>query len=125
MAYWRVYEIGAFLASFAVTVFTTWAVLRFDEKRLDDEERARAWLPASRAIAIGVFAPLSLVVHFVRTRRSWKGALFGTLATIAVGFLADMVTWPLEGPPWNERPPPATRSVSPGPKNSAILKRHE
>jgi hypothetical protein len=66
------------------------AIVRYDERRLTDEQRARAWPPSSRGAAIlGSFlfglpyAMAGLVIHFVRTRWSWRGVLLGL--AVAVG----------------------------------------
>lgn len=60
------------------------AILRYDEGRLTAEQRARAWPAASRDAALfGSFlfglpyALAGLLVHFMRTRRSWRGVLLG------------------------------------------------
>ena len=83
------------------------AIVLFDERRLTAAQRARAWPGSSRDAAFfGSFlfglpyALAGLLIHFVRTRRSWRGALLGLAvatglfafnvgAELAVGALVD------------------------------------
>ncbi|MEA2751074.1 MAG: hypothetical protein QOI41_5217, partial [Myxococcales bacterium] len=46
------YEVLILVASFAVVVTASALVVRFDERRLDEERLERAWPPASRDNAI-------------------------------------------------------------------------
>jgi hypothetical protein len=59
-------------------VLTAW-VVRFDMRRLPPERFARCWNDASFWSAIVAFGPLSIPVHFVRTRRSVVGFIIGIL----------------------------------------------
>lgn len=69
-------------------VLPAW-VIRYDERSLSDHQRERAFGFATFWVAVVVFGPYCLPVHFVRTRRSLWGlglgimALAGTLAAIA------------------------------------------
>jgi hypothetical protein len=69
-------------------VLPAW-LIRYDERSLSDPQRERAFGFATYWIAVVVFGPFCLPVHFVRTRRSLWGlglgliALAGTLAAIA------------------------------------------
>ena len=81
------------LVALAATVPPFAAILRYDERRLTAEQRARAWPPSSRdAAVLGSFlfglpyALAGLVIHFVRTRWSWGGVLLGL--AVAAGLLA-------------------------------------
>jgi hypothetical protein len=54
---------------------------------------ARSFPPATFWIAVVVFGPLSIPVHFLRTRRDWTGLLLGLgllVATMAVITLAGV-----------------------------------
>lgn len=53
------------------------AVIRRDLRRLTPERLARAWLDATIWSAAAAFGPLSLVVYFVKTRRSLLGVCLG------------------------------------------------
>src|SRR5262245_40660412 len=59
-------------------VLTAW-VVRFDMRRLPPERFARCWNDASFWSAIVAFGPLSIPVHFARTRRSIFGFAVGVL----------------------------------------------
>ena len=59
-------------------------LVHWDEKRLSKLELSRAWPQASFWIAVVAFGPLSLPVHFLRTRRSLLGFLLGVLGLVAV-----------------------------------------
>jgi hypothetical protein len=83
--------LGVFLSS-----YFPYLIVRFDEKRLSPERLARAWNPASFWIAIVVFGPLSLPVHFTRTRRSLLGFALG-LGLAAAAMLAASLPLQLLG----------------------------
>ncbi|HEY4159733.1 MAG TPA: hypothetical protein VGM29_16595, partial [Polyangiaceae bacterium] len=68
--------------------FLPYLVVRFDEARLSPERLARAWNPASFWVAIVVFGPFSIPVHFVRTRRSLLGLALGLSCGAAALLLA-------------------------------------
>lgn len=54
-----------------------------DLRRLQGARLERAWPDATVLSAALAFGPLCLVVHFVRTRRSWGGLLLGLAWTVA------------------------------------------
>jgi len=58
-----------------------WIVKR-DLARLPPERLSRAWNDASFLSAVLAFGPLSLPVHFVKTRRSWAGLALGLAAAL-------------------------------------------
>jgi hypothetical protein len=79
------------IVSLFATVPPFAAILRYDERRLTGEQRSRAWPPSSRdAAVLGSFlfglpyALTGLVVYFVRTRWSWRGALLGLAAAVGL-----------------------------------------
>jgi phosphatidylglycerophosphate synthase len=80
----------AFIAATVSSILLTYIVLRLDERRLSKEQYLRAWLPASQMAAY-LFAPLSLLVHFVRTRRSVGGGLLGMLVVVVVSVAGELV----------------------------------
>jgi hypothetical protein len=82
------------VVSLIATVPPFAAILRYDERRLTREQRSRGWPPSSRdAAVLGSFlfglpyALAGLVVHFVRTRWSWRGALLGLVAAVGLFLL--------------------------------------
>jgi hypothetical protein len=78
----------------AVRLLTTWilgilltlAIQRWDEKRLDADQRARSWNSATLGQALLNFGPWSMLGWGWVTRR-WKGLLLGFFAA----FLITMV----------------------------------
>ena len=99
------YEVVILVASLVVVMTASVLVVRWDERRLDEERLERAWPPASRdnaliglsmlgAPIVGLFA---VWLHFFRTRSramwppwrwSGKGFLLG-LAAVLVVLLAN------------------------------------
>jgi hypothetical protein len=77
-------------------VLTAW-VVRFDMRRLPPERFARSWNDASFWSAVVAFGPLSIPVHFTRTRRSVLGLLVGLLWTagvlVVLELLGRVVMW--------------------------------
>jgi hypothetical protein len=74
--------------SFALNAALPYWIVRFDLKRLSEERLARAWPEASMLSAVFAFGPLSLPVHFTKTRRSLAGLALG-LAVAMGAFLAQ------------------------------------
>ena len=78
-------------------VFVTWKVLRWDTARLPPVMRARAWPDSSMLSAAIAFAPLCLLVHFTRTRRSLAGFGLGLFAVLAASFsvtiASELAAW--------------------------------
>ena len=95
------YEVVILVASITVVITVSVLVVRWDERRLDEERLERAWTPASRdnaliglsmlaAPLLGLFA---VWFHFFRTRShamwppwrwSPKGCFLGLLAVLVV-----------------------------------------
>ena len=86
-------EIASLLASWATTTAAIFALLAWDERRLDDGQRARAWPVASRRCAVVVMGLLCVPVHFWRTRRSALGLLLGVGWVAALVALLSTVEW--------------------------------
>lgn len=79
------------------SVLLTLKVLRWDTARLRPAMQARAWPDSTLLSAAVVFAPLCLLVHFARTRRSVVGLGLGLVAvcatTVAVSLLSELAAW--------------------------------
>lgn len=79
-------EFVDYLLAWLVAMPATYAILRLDEAHLSEDRLEHAWPPTSRNAAIVAFGPICLLVHFVRTRRSWwVGLLMGAGAFVGVG----------------------------------------
>ncbi|MEO8876810.1 MAG: hypothetical protein ABI461_14550 [Polyangiaceae bacterium] len=63
-----------------LTFFIVW----LDERRMSEAMLERAWPPATRGAVVLWFSPFCLLVHFIRTRRSFVGALLGVGAVLLV-----------------------------------------
>jgi hypothetical protein len=77
-------DILALLIPNVVTWCAVFALFAWDERRMTDEQRARAWPIASRRIAVVFFSPLSVPLHFLRTRRNVRGVALAVLWTVAL-----------------------------------------
>lgn len=78
-------EVLLYSLSVALGIAVPALIVRRDLAGLGGEELARAWPDASLWSAVVVFGPLSVAVHFMRTRRGWKG--LGLAAVWLVGAL--------------------------------------
>ncbi len=78
---------------------TAW-VIRRDMRRLDPVRYARSWNTASFWSAVVGFGPLSILVHFIRTRRNLWGAVLGLLwaagVVVALGVAGQVLETVLE-----------------------------
>lgn len=71
-------EIVLILVQISVLMIALTLLFAWDERRMTDEQRARAWPASTRGVVIGspLWFPLWLVgvpLHFLRTRRSVRG----------------------------------------------------
>ncbi len=85
-------EIAAILVSGAVSWTVSALVIKRDEKKLDETMLARAYPPATLAASVFLFQQVAVLVHFVRTRRSFKGFLLGigwAVAAMIPSFVVD------------------------------------
>jgi hypothetical protein len=75
-------------------LFTAWVVRR-DMRGLPPERLARSWNVASFWSAVVGFGPLSIPVHFARTRRTLLGFLLGVAwaagVIVVLGIVSDLV----------------------------------
>ncbi len=69
-------------------------IIKQDLLRLSSTLLARAWNDASLWCAVVAFGPLSLIVHFTRTRRSLWGFLLGIGWAAADVAAALLLSWP-------------------------------
>ncbi len=86
--------IVAFVLGAALQITLTAWLIRRDMRRLSDAELGRAWNDASFWVAVVMFSPLSIPLHFVRTRRSLRGFALGLgwmAVVIAAGAALDAV----------------------------------
>jgi hypothetical protein len=74
------------------SVYVTLRLLRWDTSRLPDAMRARAWPDSTMLSASLSFAPLCLLLHFTRTRRSFKGFGLGLVAVVATSVFVSLVS---------------------------------
>ena len=88
-------EILIFLASLILNSLLPYLIVRHDLSRLSEERLARAWTEASFLSAILAFGPLSLPVHFAKTRRTLLGLALGlgmcALSVTAQGLFATLL----------------------------------
>jgi hypothetical protein len=75
------------MLSFVLGIVVPAEIVRSDLATLNGERLARAWPDASLWSAVVMFGPLCVPIHFLRTRRSWAGAL-GALLWFAGALLA-------------------------------------
>jgi hypothetical protein len=70
-------DVAAIIVPWAIITLALFALVDWDESRLDERSLERAWPPASRTLALVYFGMLALPIHFWRTRRSWSGFALG------------------------------------------------
>ena len=93
----RVGEVLLYLLSFVLGILVPALIVRWDLGRLTGERLARSWPEASLWSAVVVFGPISLPLHFIRTRRSWAGV---GLAALSVLVWLMLVIVPVEALGW-------------------------
>ena len=72
-------DLGSVLLQFAASILVPWWILRFDESRLSALELSRSWPQASFWCSLAAFGPLTVPLHFLRTRRSLWGAFLALI----------------------------------------------
>src|SRR3954471_4141528 len=92
-------EILVIALSFVLNAALPYFIVKRDISRLSAERLSRAWNEASFLAAVIVFGPLSLPVHFVKTRRSWAGLALGLSlaagAILCAGLAEAGLSWVL------------------------------
>ena len=92
-------EVLVVALSFVLNAALPYWIVKWDLARLSPTRLARAWNEASFLSAVIAFGPLSLPVHFVKTRRSWAGLALGlgaALGAILCSALAESaLSWAL------------------------------
>jgi hypothetical protein len=86
-------EIASLLGSWVTTTAAIFALLAWDERRLDEAQRARAWPVASRRCAVVVMGLVCVPVHFWRTRRSALGLILGIAWLAALVVVLSAAEW--------------------------------
>lgn len=86
-------QIAALSLQMLLGVLLPWAVVRYDLRKLNAEQLARAWMDATVLAAPLAFGPLCLVFHFVKTRRSVQGALLGFGACLGCYGVLLAISW--------------------------------
>lgn len=86
-------EVLLFTLSFALGIAVPALIVRRDVARLVGEQLSRSWPEASLWAAVVVFGPISVPIHFLRTRRSWVGI---GLAVLWFAFSLFLVAAPVE-----------------------------
>lgn len=66
-------EVLLFTLSFVLGIAVPALIVRRDIARLAGEQLSRSWPDASLWAAVVVFGPISVPIHFLRTRRSIVG----------------------------------------------------
>ena len=77
-------DVLLYTLSFILSRAVPAAILQADLRLLRGEMLARAWPESSLWSAVGGFGPLSVPIHFVRTRRSLSGVLLGAFWLLGV-----------------------------------------
>lgn len=84
-------QLSAFLLGIALP---HWIIER-DERKLTGIQRGRAWPNSSHWAAIIAFSWLAVPVHFIRTRRTWRGVGLGLAALTGGLTLQLFILWGL------------------------------
>ncbi len=90
-------EVLLFTLSLALGIAVPATIVRWDLRSLTGERLARAWPDASLWLAVVVFGPICLPIHFLRTRRSWWGLALAVFWLVCALLL---VTLPVEALGW-------------------------
>jgi len=92
-------EILVVTLSFVLNAALPYFIVKRDLSRLSAERLSRAWNEASFLSAVVVFGPLSIPVHFCKTRRSWAGLGLGlglaAGAILCAGLAEACLSWAL------------------------------
>jgi hypothetical protein len=84
-------EVFLVALGFVLNAALPYQIVKYDLERLSGERLSRAWNQASFWSAVVVFGPLSIPVHFVKTRRSFLGLALGLGLGIGAILCAGLV----------------------------------
>lgn len=87
-------EVVAILVSGAVSWTASAWIIKRDEKKLDGPMLARAYAPATLIASVFLFQQIAVLVHFIRTRRSFKGFFLGlgwAIAALVPSIVIDAI----------------------------------
>jgi hypothetical protein len=92
-------EILVITLGFVLNAALPYLIVKYDLDRLGPDRLSRAWNEASFLCAVIVFGPLSVPIHFAKTRRSWAGLGLGlglaAGAVLCAGLLETALGWAL------------------------------
>lgn len=92
-------EVFLVALSFVLNALLPYLIVKFDLQHLSGESLSRAWNQASFWSAVIVFGPLSIPVHFAKTRRSFWGLALGLGlgigAFLCVALVVEGIGWVL------------------------------
>jgi hypothetical protein len=89
-------DILAILAPWMATTIAIFFLITIDERRLTDDRRLRMWPSATKLSAVIVFGPISVPIHFARTRGALRGIPLGIAWMIAAGLVNGTVGFALD-----------------------------
>jgi len=87
-------EVVAIIVSGAVSWTASAWIIKRDEKKLDDVMLARAYAPATLIASVFLFQQIAVLVHFIRTRRSFRGFFLGlgwAIAALVPSIIVDAI----------------------------------
>jgi len=70
-------EVILIIVSMALQIALPFWVIRRDDRKLTAPVYARGYPESTFWIAVVVFGPVSILIHFLRTRRNWVGLVLG------------------------------------------------
>jgi hypothetical protein len=92
-------EVFLVALGFVLNALLPYLIVKHDLRQLSGERLSRAWNQASFWSAVIVFGPLSIPVHFTKTRRSFWGLALGLGlgmgAILCAGVVEAGVGWAL------------------------------
>jgi hypothetical protein len=94
-------EVILLVVSWVLTTALAFAVVLFDERRLDKAALEKTWPPSSRNAALIVFGILAVPFHFAKTRGSFTsirgvasragGLLLGVVFAFVIALLSSLL----------------------------------
>ena len=84
-------EVLVIVVEWVIAIGAVIGILAWDDRRMTEAQRARAWPPATRLSAVGLvfvggvpFAFLGVAIHYWRTRRGVSGCLLALAIAIVL-----------------------------------------